>query len=125
MAALLAAAMAVAGYVTTGWAGLSAVVTLAAAIALAVPRALLPKLPPDRVRTARTKPAVRSLSGYGRFPLLVQTAITSLASYNGEQRPLLEHLPATRPEKSPRGHADQPGIPRHMLARLIDRLGIL
>lgn len=160
IAALLAAAVAVAGYVTAGWAGLSAVITVAAAIALAVPRALLPKLAPDRVRTARKKPAVRALTGYGQLPLLVHGAIRSLASYNGELRPVLERLlaarlaqrhgvdlhrdpaaarallcrdhrdadlwpwidPATRPEKSPPSHADLLGIPRHLLARLIDRL---
>jgi hypothetical protein len=166
IAALLAAAVAVAGYVTASWAGLSAVVTMAAAITLVVPRALLPKLAPDRVRTVRKKPAVRALMGYGRLSSLVQAAISSLASYNDELRPELERLlaarlaqrhgvqlyqdpvaarallcrnprdadlwpwidPATRPEKSPpghaghAGHADQLGIPRHTLARLIDRL---
>jgi hypothetical protein len=163
IATLLTAVVAVAGYVTAGWAGLSAVVTVAGAIALAAPRALLPKLTPDQVRTVRQKPAARTLSGYGQLPFLVHTAIASMASYNDELRPVLEHLlaarlaqrhgvhldkdpaaarallcgdprdadlwpwidPATRPEESLRGHAELPGIPRHVLARLIDRLEIL
>ena len=33
--------------------------------------------------------------------------------------------PTTRPKESPRGHAEQSGIPRRTLARLIDRLEIL
>jgi hypothetical protein len=33
--------------------------------------------------------------------------------------------PATRPKESPRSHAEQPGIPKRTLARLIDRLEIL
>ena len=161
--ALPAAAVAAAGYVMAGWAGLSAVVTVAAAIALAVPRVLLPKLAPDQVRTVRQKPAARALSGYGQLPFLVHSAISSMASYNDELRPVLEQLlaarlaqrhgvhldqdpaaarallcrdprdadlwpwidPATKPEESRRGHVEQPGIPRHTLARLIDRLEIL
>ncbi|MBV9447240.1 MAG: hypothetical protein JO345_15265 [Streptosporangiaceae bacterium] len=163
IAALLTVVVAAAGYVMASWAGLSAVVTVAAAITLAVPRVVAPRLAPDPVRTARKKPVTRTLNGYGQLPFLVQTATSSLASYNDELRPVLEHLlaarlaqrhgvhlyqnpaaarallcrdprdadlwpwidPATRPEKSPRGHAEQPGIPRHTLARLIDRLEIL
>jgi hypothetical protein len=146
-----------------GWAGLSAVVIVGAAIALAVLRALLPKLAPDQARTARKKPTARAPSGYAQRLLVVQTAMSSLASYNGELRPVLEHLlaarlaqrhgvhlyqnpaaarallcrdsrdadlwtwidPATRPKESPRGHAEQSGIPRRTLARLIDRLETL
>jgi hypothetical protein len=163
IAAVLAAAAGGAGYVMAGWAGLSAVVTVAAAIALAGLRALLPQVPPDRARTARKKPAARALSGYAQRRLMVETGIGSLASYNGELRPALEHLlaarlaqrhgvhlyqdpaaarallcrdardadlwawidPATRPKESARGQAEQSGIPRRTLARLIDRLEIL
>ena len=163
IAAVLAALAAVTGYVMAGWAGLSAVVIVAAAIALAVLRVLLPRLAPDQVRTARRKPTARPVSGYAQRRLVMQTAMSSLASYNGELRPVLEHLlaarlaqrhgvhlyqnpaaarallcrhsrdadlwawidPATRPKESPPGHAEQSGIPRHTLARLIDRLEIL
>ena len=163
IAAVLTAAAGVAGYVMAGWAGLSAVVAAAAVIALAVLRALLPKLPPDQVRTARKKPAARTPSGYAQRRLAVQTAMSSLAFYNGELRPALERLlaarlaerhgvhlyqdpaaarallcrdprdadlwtwidPATRPKETPRGHAEQSGIPKRTLERLIDRLEIL
>jgi hypothetical protein len=163
IAAVLAATAGAAGYVMADWAGLSAVVIAAAAIALAVLRALLPKLAPDQARTAREKPKARPLGGYAQRQLAVQTAMTSLAFYDDELRPVLEHLlaarlaqrhgvdlyqdpaaarallcrdwrdadlwtwidPATRPKESPQGHAEQPGIPRRTLARLIDRLEIL
>ena len=163
IAAVLVAAAGAAAYVMAGWAGLSAVVVVAAAIALATLRALLPKLEPDQTRTARQKPVTRALSGYAQRGFTVQTAMSSLASYHGELRPVLEHLlaarlaerhgvhlyqdpaaarallcrdprdadlwgwidPATRPKEFPRGRTEQPGIPRHTLARLIDRLEIL
>jgi hypothetical protein len=163
IAAVLTAAAGAAGYVLAGWAGLSVVVVAAAVIALAVLRALLPKLPPDQVRTARKKPVTRTPGGYAQRRFAVQTAMSSLAFYNGELRPALERLlaarlaerhgvhlyqdpaaarallcrdprdadlwawidPATRPKETPRGHAEQSGIPRRTLERLIDRLEIL
>ena len=159
----LAAAVGVAGYVMAGWAGLAAVVTVAAAVALVLLRALLPTLPPEALRTARKKPAARALSGYAQRRYVVETGIGSLAAYNGELRPVLEHLlaarlaqrhgvhlyqdpaaarallcrdsrdaelwawidPATRPKEAKRGQAEQSGIPRRTLARLIDRLETL
>jgi hypothetical protein len=163
LAAVLAVVAGVAGYVMAGWTGLSAVIIAAAAITLALLRALLPRLAPDQVRTARKKPAARAPGGYGQGLLTVQTAIGSLVSYNHELRPTLEHLlavrlterhgvdlyqnpaaarallcpesqdadlwtwidPGTRPKQSPRGQADRAGIPRHTLARLIDRVEAL
>lgn len=163
IAAGLVAAAGVAGYVMAGWAGLAAVVTVAAAVALVLLRALLPTLPPEALRTARKKPAARELSGYAQRRYVVETGIGSLAAYNGELRPVLEHLlaarlaqrhgvhlyqdpaaarallcrdsrdadlwawidPATRPKEAKRGQAEQSGIPRRTLARLIDRLETL
>jgi hypothetical protein len=96
IAVVLAAAVGVAGYVMAGWTGLSAVVIVAAVVALAVLRAVLPRLAPDQARTARGKPAARALTGYGQRLLAVQTAINSLAFYNDELRPVLENLLAIR-----------------------------
>jgi hypothetical protein len=96
LAVSLAAAAGAAGYVMAGWTGLSAVVIVAAAAALAVLRALLPRLAPDQTRTVRAKPPARALSGYGQRLLAVQNAISSLAFYNDELRPLLENLLAVR-----------------------------
>ena len=93
---MLVAAAAVAGYVMAGWAGLSVVVIVTAAIAMVVLRALLPQLTPDQAKKAREKPTARTLSGYSHRRFVVQTAMTSLAFYNGELRPVLEHLLAAR-----------------------------
>ncbi len=96
IAAVLAAVAAVAGYVMAGWAGLSVVVIATAAIAFLVLRALLPQLTPDQAKKAREKPTARTLSGYSHRRFVVQTAMTSLGFYNGELRPVLEHLLAAR-----------------------------
>jgi hypothetical protein len=95
-AAVLVTAAAVAGYLMAGWTGLSVVVIAAAAIALLVLRALLPQLTPDQAKKAREKPTARTLSGYSHRRFVVQTASSSLAFYNGELRPVLEHLLAAR-----------------------------
>ena len=117
-ATVLVAAAGVAGYLMAGWAGLSAVVTGAAVITLAVLRALLPKLAPDQARTARQKPAARALSGYAQRRLLVQTAMSSLASYNGELRPVLERLLAARLAQHHGVHLYQdPAAARALLCR--------
>ena len=96
IAGVLVAAAAVAGYVMASWAGLSVVVIAAGAIALLVLRALLPQLTPDQAKKAREKPTPRTLSGYSHRRFVVQTASSSLAFYNGELRPVLEHLLAAR-----------------------------
>ena len=95
-AAVLVSAAAVAGYLMAGWAGLSVVVIAAAAIALLVLRALLPQLTPDQAKKARERPTARTLSGYSHRRFVVRTASDNLAFYNGELRPVLEHLLAAR-----------------------------
>ena len=93
---VLIAVAGAAGYLMAGWAGLVAVVTVAAAVALAVLRAVLPKLPPDQAKTARKKPTARALSGYAQRLYVLENGISSLAAYHGELRPVLEHLLAAR-----------------------------
>jgi len=161
IAAGLVLAVAVAGYATAGWAGLSVVAVATAAIAMVGLRVLLPQATPDQARKAREKATARTLSGYSHRRFVVQTSSTSMGFYTGELRPVLEHLlaarlaerhgvnlytdpeaarrllcrrprdadlwpwidPETRPEISVRDTAGQQrGIPRHTLARLIDRL---
>jgi hypothetical protein len=159
IAAVLVTTAAVAGYAMAGWAGLSVVAIATAALAMPVLRFLLPQLTPDEANKAREKPTARTLSGYSHRRFVVRTAVSHLGFYNGELRPVLEHLlaarlaerhgihlysepeaarrllcrnprdadlwlwidPATRPKTSQRA-AEQRGIPRRTLARLIDRL---
>ena len=96
IAAVLVAAVGVAGYATAGWAGLAVVAVATTAIAMAVLRVLLPAAMPDQARTAREKAQARTLSGYSHRRFVVQTASESLGFYQGELRPLLEHLLAAR-----------------------------
>ena len=96
IAAVLVTVAALAGYAMAGWAGLSVVAVATAAIAMAVLRALLPRLTPDQAKKATEKPTARTLSGYSHRGFLVQTAISSRGFYDGELRPLLEHLLAAR-----------------------------
>jgi hypothetical protein len=162
IAGVLVAGLAVAGYAMAGWAGLSVVAVATAATAMAALRVLLPPATPDRVRTAPDKAQARTLTGYSRRRFVVRTATDSLGFYQGQLRPVLEHLLAARlaerhgvnlytdpeaarrllcrhprdadlwpwidpdpktarPDTSARG-AEQRGIPRRTLARLIDRL---
>jgi hypothetical protein len=95
-AAVLVTVTAVAGYTTAGWAGLSVVAIVTAAIAMLVLRALLPQLTPEVAKQARAKPTTRTLSDYPRRRFVVRTAMTSRTSYDGELRPVLEHLLAAR-----------------------------
>ena len=118
IAAVLAAAAGVAGYVMAGWAGLAAVVVVAASIALAVLRALLPRLAPDRARPARKKPTARALGAYAQRRLVVENAMRSLAAYNGELRPVLERLLAARLAQRHGVHLyEEPAAARALLCR--------
>ena len=93
-AAILVAAAA--GYLMAGWAGLSVAVTVAAAAAMVVLRFLLPPLSPDEGTKAREKPLARHLSGYSHRRFVVHSSIASKGFYQGELRPVLEHLLAAR-----------------------------
>jgi hypothetical protein len=96
IAAVLVTVTAVAGYVMASWAGLAVVAVATAAVAMLVLRSLLPQLTPDQARKAREKPTARTLSGYSHRRFIVQTAMTSRGFYDGELRPVLEHLLAAR-----------------------------
>jgi hypothetical protein len=96
VAAVAVAATAVAAYATAGWAGLSVVAVATAALAMVVLRGLLPQLTPDPSKKAPQRPQARTLTGYSHRRFVVHTAMTSQNYYNGELRPVLEHLLAAR-----------------------------
>jgi hypothetical protein len=96
IAAVAVTAVALAGYVMAGWAGLSVVVVATAAVAMLVLRGLLPQLTPDEAKRTRHKPAAKTLTGYSRRRYVVDTAMTSRNYYDSELRPVLEHLFAAR-----------------------------
>ena len=118
IAAVLVTVTAVAGYVMASWAGLAVVAVAAAAVAMLVLRALLPQLTPDEARKAREKPTARTLSGYSHRRFIVQTAMTSRGFYDGELRPVLEHLLAARLAERHGVHLYQdPEAARRLLCR--------
>ena len=96
IAGLVILVAAAAGYLVAGWAGLSVAVTAGAAAAMLVLRYVLPTLTPDAARKAREKPQARLLSGYSHRRFVVHSAIASRGFYQGELRPVLEHLMAAR-----------------------------
>ena len=106
------------GYVLAGWAGLSVAVTAGTAAAIVLLRYLLPALTPDAARKAREKPQARLLSGYSHRRFVVHNAIASRGFYQGELRPLLEHLLAARLAERHGVHLYQdPDAARRLLCR--------
>jgi len=109
---------AAAGYVIAGWAGLSVTVTAGTAVAMVVLRYLLPTLTPDEARKAREKPQARPLSGYSHRRYVLRTSIASKGFYQGELRPVLEHLLAARLAERHGVHLYQnPDAARRLLCR--------
>jgi hypothetical protein len=118
IAAVLAAVTAVAGYAMAGWAGLAVVAVATAAIAMVVLRGLLPQLTPDQGKKAREKPTARTLTGYSHRRFVAATASSSRPFYDGELRPVLEHLLAARLAERHDVHLYQdPEAARRLLCR--------
>jgi hypothetical protein len=118
IAGLVILVAAAAGYLVAGWAGLSVAVTAGAAAAMVVLRYLLPTLTPDAARKAREKPQARLLSGYSHRRFVLHSSIASRAFYNGELRPVLEHLLAARLAERHGVHLYQnPEAARRLLCR--------
>jgi hypothetical protein len=144
VAGVLVVAAGVAGYAMAGWDGLSIVAVGTTAFAMLVLRGLLSAGTPDEGKKATERRRAQTLTGYSHRRFVVQSAVASRAFYDSELRPVLEHLLAARdaglwawvdPEARSGGEAragedaepkrrdaDRRGIPRHTLARLIDRL---
>ena len=81
-------------------------------------RYLLPTLTPDEARKAREKPQARPLSGYSHRRYVLQTSIASRGFYQGELRPVLEHLLAARLAERHGVHLYQdPDAARRLLCR--------
>jgi hypothetical protein len=90
------AATAAAGYAVAGAGGLATVSIVAAALAVAAARALLPRREPEAARTVADKPAEKLISGYSRRRWVVAHARETPQFYEHELRPALEHVLASR-----------------------------
>jgi hypothetical protein len=144
-------AIALAGYLVAGPAGLGVVTVVTAAVALAAQRLLLPVPKVEAVRTLKEKPTAQSISGYSRRRFVIKYSSETSGFYESELRPALEHILAARlaERHSANLYADPEaaraiigdrlwywidpdlvevrlkrgnGIPPRTLARLIDRL---
>ncbi len=118
IAGVMIVVAAAAGYLMAGWAGLSVAVTAGAAAAMVVLRYLLPTPAPDAARKAREKPQARLLSRHSHRRFLVHNSIASRGFYQGELRPVLEHLLAARLAERHGVHLYQdPDAARRLLCR--------
>ena len=118
IAGVVIAVAAAAGYLLAGWAGLSVAVTAGTAAAMVVLRYLLPTPTPDAARKAIQKPQARLLSGYSHRRFVVHSSIASQGFYQGELRPVLEHLLAARLAERHGVHLYQdPDAARRLLCR--------
>jgi hypothetical protein len=144
-------AIAVAAYLVAGPEGLGVATVIAAAVALAAQRLLLPMPKAEAIRTLAERPTAQSISGYSRRRFIVQHASETSAFYESELRPVLEHILAARlaerrdtnlyadqdaarkalgdrlwywvdPDQAGERTKHQKGIPPRTLASLIDRL---
>lgn len=89
-------ATAVAAYAVAGVPGLATVTIVAAALAIAGARALLPRREPETTRTLQDKPVAQSITGYSRRRWVVAHARETPQFYENELRPALEHVLAAR-----------------------------
>jgi hypothetical protein len=96
IAAIAVAAVAIAGLATAGWAGLATVAIGTAALSMLVLRGLAPGTAGQLIRKAKEKPAARTIGGYAQRRFVVGTSVSSMAFYQSDLRPALEHLLAAR-----------------------------
>lgn len=96
IAATAVTATSLAALAVAGWSGLVAVAVGAATVSLVVVRGLAPRSAPYTVRTVRSKPSARTLSGYGQRRFAVAMGVRDQPFYESELRPALEHLLAAR-----------------------------
>ena len=92
IAAIAVTATGLAALAVAGWPGLAVVAAGAAVLSLLVVRGLAPRSAQQAVRTARSRPSARTLSGYGQRRFAVAMGVRDLAFYESELRPALEHL---------------------------------
>ena len=96
IAAIAVAAVAIAGLATAGWPGLAVVAIAAAALSMLVLRGLAPGTAGQLIRKAKEKPTARTIGGYAQRRFVVGSSVSSMAFYQSDLRPALEHLLAAR-----------------------------
>jgi hypothetical protein len=118
IAAIAVTATGLAALAVAGWSGLAVVAVGAAVLSLVVVRGLAPRSAHQAVRTARSRPSARTLSGYGQRRFAVAMGVRDPAFYESELRPALEHLLAARlAERHGVNLYTQPGAARKVFCR--------
>jgi hypothetical protein len=95
-AAVAVVATGLAALAVAGWTGLVITAAGVAALSLVVVRGLAPRSADQTVRTSRSKPSAREVSGYGQRRFTVTMGVRDLTFYESDLRPALEHLLAAR-----------------------------
>lgn len=96
VAGVATVAAGVAAGAVAGWPGVAIVAAAAAVLALLLLRVLVPASAGQPLRRAREKQSARAITGYGQRRFVVETSLTSGQVYEGELRPVLEHVLAAR-----------------------------
>jgi hypothetical protein len=89
-----AAALAAAG--ASGWPGVVVVAAVAAALSVLLLRALVPRPPAQTLRQRRDQQKARPIAGYSQRRFVVAASLRSRPVYEGDLRPVLEHVLAAR-----------------------------
>ena len=96
IAAITVISVATAAAAMAGWGGALIVVGVTVAAALIVLRVVIPYSAAEKQRLSHTKARERVVSGYAQRLHVVSGSRTSRAAYEGDLRPVLEHILAAR-----------------------------
>ena len=96
IAAIAVTAAALAGAAVAGWPGVVIVAGAAAVIALILLRSIIPRSAAQTLRLQQDKQRARAISGYAQRRFVVATSLASRSMYEGDLRPVLEHILAAR-----------------------------
>lgn len=96
IAAVAVAAAALASAAVAGWSGVVVVAAATTVIAVLLLRAVLPRSAPQTLRLQKDKQREQSISGYAQRRFVVATSLSSRPMYEGDLRPVLEHILAAR-----------------------------
>jgi len=96
IAVVAVTAAALAGAAVAGWPGVVTVAVAAAAVAVGLLRAMVPRSAARPLRRAPGKRRARPVSGYEQRRFVVASSLASRPVYESELRPVLEHVLAAR-----------------------------
>jgi hypothetical protein len=96
VSAVTVAAAALAAAAVSGWPGVVVVAAVTAALSVLLLRALVPRPPAQTLRQRRDQQKARPIAGYSQRRFVVAASLSSRPVYEGDLRPVLEHVLAAR-----------------------------